>query len=395
MTRIDKEELKLERLVEPKPFSVDLKNIDNWKNEEVELIAPLPIVSNIYVLSVLATLSKVLSRLWENGCGVKITFLLLTERTKNSPYIRDAIELHIKTIMDKEDIFALTEDVRTAEFKSLINNILISLAKIEDKKDGKKNTMKEMILSWVDYIDIDNYIKKKHIPEKIDNRTQKIEDAKEKIKADYLKDFLFKSSTGSESLFVQLLSMINYFRNSEIKRILCINKDIKPAFDGPNSDYFVLLDYPNPIDEAIIKRTGNMIPTFITPTSKYINDTGNSEVLRQLGATNISNKDLPSNFQYCIDEYHFSGLLNALDSLLFKLDLNIHREDKDIYTDKRNGPLKPMITAIKKGILIDDKKNSEDFKKNYRNPQKEILQSIDNGFLTIQNDTMAELKYLL
>jgi len=362
MTHSDtKEILDLELTVKLKPFSVDLKSIDNWKNEEVEFITPLPIVSNIYVLSVLATLSDVLSHLWEHDCDVKITFLLLTERTNKSPYIKNAIKLHVKTIMDKENTFDLTKDVRTAEFKSLINFILVYLAKIKDKKDGKKNTMKEMILSEVKYIDIDEYIKKELTPKEIDKLTQKEKDAKKKIKAKYLKNFLFESH-GSESLFVQILRMINHFRNLEEKKILCINEDIEQAFDGSKSNHFVLLGYPNPINENVITRTGGMIPTFITTTSKYINDTDDSEVLRQLGDTKISDDDLPSNFQYCIDEYHFSGLLNALDSLLFKLDLDIHLKDNEIYTEQRDGLLKPMRTAIKKGISIDDT-NSEDCKK--------------------------------
>lgn len=390
MTRIEKEEiLKLERMVESKQFYVDLKSINNWKNEEVELIAPLPIVSNIYVLSVLATVSEVLSRLLKNNCGVKIIFLLLTERTKNSSYIRDAIELHIKTIMDKEDIFTLTEDVRTTEFESLINIILISLAEIEDKKDGKKNTMKEMILSKVDYFNIVTYIEE-HIP-KVDVPTQKIEDAKQRIEAPYLKDFLFESSTNSESLFVQLLSMINYFRNSEKKKILCINKDIKPAFDGSNPDHFVVLDYPNPINKKVIKRTGDMIPTFITATSKYINDTGDSEFLKQLGAKNISDEDLPSNFQYCIDEYHFSGLLSKLKSLLFKSGLSIH--DMSKYEDDREKTLdllKSEQPSESEYVQIAPRL-FEEMKKN----QRELLELINDGFLSVQNNTMAELKYLL
>jgi len=257
--------------------------------------------------------------------------------------------------------------------------------------------MKEMILSKVDYIDIDKYIKKEHIPEKIDNRTEKIEEAKRKIEAEYLKEFLFEPSPGSESLFVQLLSMINYFRGSEEKKILCINKDIKPAFDGSNPDHFVLLGYPNPINKNVIKRTGNMIPTFITATSKYINDTGDSEFLKQLGAKNISDDDLPSNFQYCIDEYHFSGLLDKLNSLLFNTDLSIHVDRK--YKGNRKEAIR-QLTAIEQPNEDDSgddrfvqtaRQLLEEIQKN----QRKLLESINDGFLSVQNNTMAELKYLL
>ena len=467
------DEFKIQKSVKVKPFEVDLetlKKINTWGGKKIELLVPLPIIQNLYVLSIIATLSVILLNLLKNKCDVEITFLLLTEQTNHSKYINNSVIKHIESITSHENSFAMTENIRTAEFKSLMNLILLSLVKIENEGEGNKNIMKEIISSKVTYIDIDAFNKDKKIPEnvgeidakyKIDEYlkifiqrsflfiwdkipgddeerfknflTQKL---KQKLDVSWIEGATIKkinkntiklySSTRKDLLMLslehdnnvkltgdtqiddfmewerngkleiygngysncyynQLSSVVKHFENSSDKKILCINNNLIDLFDVASNN-FVLLGYPSPINQKALVNMGDTIPAFVTPTSKFINNA--------------------SSFALCIDEFHFSGLFIELNSKLFESNLDVRSEyirylkSKkkkfkesevfELYFKFRDETLELVIN------LESDYRDEglENYKKITKSQEK-ILELINDGFLTVQNETMAELKFLL
>lgn len=465
----------LQGLVLPKKFDISkhaIEKIEKFNKDTIELLIPLPVVANLYVLSIVATLSIALSHLLKNKCDVKITFLLLTEQTNHSNYINGNIKKHLKTVMNHKHLFAMTENLRTAEFKSLINLILLSLSQIDGMCKGKENVMKEMILSKVHYCDIDEYIETVKILPKTDElKEQNIKsEIDEYLKLFIQRSFLFswdeisknddydkrfkkllaqklglwiqysninkndnnkticlstetnsllltlkndkkvKLENGnhlmdqfmecekndnqkleiygkgySNCLFNQLSSIIKHCENDNLssKKILFVNDDLSGVLNV-NSDNFVLLGYQNPINQMVVERMGGTILTFVTPTSKYINNA--------------------RNFVHCIDEFYFSGLFPKFSSKLFKTFTNIENipyiksdmaiaEDSDISVDKYS--LVYRKTAFTKHTYPPIEAVAQKRRENIQNVQKDFLGLINGGFLTVQNNTMAELKLLL
>jgi len=473
------EEFQIQREIKVKPFNVTsdtLEKINEWDAEKIDLVVPLPIVANLYVLSIIASLSIVLSRLLKNNCDVEITFLLLTEQTNHSKMINNDIKKHIKSITNHDNSFALTENIRTAEFKSLINIILLSLAEI--KSEGI-----EMISSKVTYIDIDVYIEQnidqlkigklddKKIDEylktfiqnsflfiwdeipgnyevdkrfknslklkldtlkldtswiqnatikKIDNdNTIKLsssneedilllslnnDDKKVRLKMGDIEIDNFMKGEKNDELklemygegycncyFNQLLSIISHLKKIDDskrpnrKKIVCINDDLSDIFNVDlDSDNLVLLSYPNPIQQKTFEKMDENIPVFVTVTSKYIN--------------------CDTNYANYIDEFHFSELIIKLNSELFKSVVDIRSEyakkiGRDDYTEDeiaqnyfehRMGTLKNMQEPINETL-----KQASDRFDQMRKSRIKLVEVVNNGFLKIQNDTVAELKYLL
>lgn len=475
------QENKIQREIKVKPFNVAQKTkekLNEWGAEKIDLLVPLPIVANLYVLSIFATLSIVLSHLLKNKCDVEITFLLLAEQTNHSKIINNDIKKHIKSITNHKNSFALTENIRTAEFKSLINIILLSLVEI-------KNGGTEMISSKVTYIDIDAYIKQEIIQSKIGKLDDKSideylktfiqnsflfiwdkipgndEDNKRfknllKLKLDALKldaswiqkatirkidnDNTIKLSSSNTTdilllrlnnddkkvrlimgdteidnfmkgekndelelemygegycncYFNQLLSIIDHLKeinNSKRpnrKKILCINDDLSDIFNVDlDSDNLVLLSYPNPIQQKTFKKMDENIPVFATVTSEYFN--------------------CESKYANYIDEFHFSELIINLNSKLFESDVNIRTEyikqigidDEKLteheiaqqYFEYRRDTLKNMQKPVSETL----KQSTDKYDKICKSRIK-LIEVVNNGFLKVQNDTVAELKYLL
>jgi hypothetical protein len=381
----------------------DKKKMVEWMMREGKSVKILPLIitSNIYLLAILATLSKTLSSLIKNDKTyidkIEIDFLVGKGLIKHSKFIKDTFDENYRPIIPDfyDDDFPTVTEINFSELKSLLNILIVSL-EIEGV-DLRK------IIKRVNHTDIKDYC---HENVKFDGGIEQIiKDWTTSERRDGLPDAeggkrIKDVSLNEEyNITAELLKIVMSFsqptdNESRDKIILIVATPVKDSIkkfftektgelnlDKGRLDDIMFVSYTNPTgpeDPEVIVRS---IPSYLTILSKYIN-------LKEI--------------VYAIDEYFHSKMMDTAKSRKFQCEkfheeiisemkkVNPRLKDQSIekileeYADEKKNAIRDLIADP------DDKKIEKYIKK-----QKRELEVINEGFLTVQNDILEQLKHIL
>jgi hypothetical protein len=380
----------------------DKEKMVKWMMREGKSVKILPLIitSNIYILVVLAVISKMLSTLIEESetdiDNIGIDFLVGKGLIEHSNFIKNPFYENYKRIIPDfyDNNLTTMIEINFSELKSLLNILIVSL-EIEGV-DLRK------IIKRVNHTDLEDYCRETVKPaERIEQtivewaskRRDGVPDAdggkrikevslneRYNITAKLLKILMsLLQPTGNESIDKFILIVATPVKDS-IKQFLTEKTD-ELNLDKERLDDIMFVSYTNPTDNKDPEVFVESIPSYLTILSKYIN-------LQEI--------------VYAIDEYFHSKVMDTAKNRKFQCE-KFHEEiisemkkghprlkDQSIekilkeYADEKKDAIKDLIADP------DDKKIEKYIKK-----QKRELEVINEGFLTVQNDILEQLKLIL
>lgn len=343
--------------------------IKDLKSEEVDIVIFSSLSSNVYMLNIFVTLSKVLKLLSEKGkikSTIKIKLLIPYDLTNELDILMDPLKDHYGTIITiKGNMMQSIIQIRSFEFKSLVNSIIRGLNNLETK---------DIVLNDVEYHDILGYVIKNDI--KVEpSFEQSIEQfRKENIDEwDPIKRVLFTASTKNNKEFHalgELLKIINHYENNKKKIVLIVSTKVKKwieqFFKQQNTGFINFACYKEPLE--VFEEPFSPF-SYYTLVSPYINEHEHSDFIENL------------------DELWFAGMLKDLDSSAFGSEIEYQ------YIIADGADFNTLIRSPT-GKLLDDVR-ARYVKKDRKNHQKALIKAINLGFLTIQEDIISQLKLIL
>lgn len=378
----------------------DKDKIEGFKKDksEVNILVPIPPVANVYILGVYAALSRVLELLSDQGKidpdHIKIKFLLMKDVMKKINIIEDPIVDHYSEMIEGlEKVDDTIIEIRSAEFKSLTSTVLIGLNDVKTK---------EIVLKSLEYYDIEKYLDvkadtdfKKHIEE---FRELAVKDGlKAEVPANVKKVSLYDGlSDHKNHPFGFLLQIVNYFlseNKDKDKKIILVVSDVTRGlivdfftryYSGEwslKNENIAFGDYPDPAKKPEFKE--KIPPAYLTILSEY------------------KNKDL----DFVGDPLWFAGMLGEY----LKCKAFGHVSEYNDMVNKVEKCIEKSNTRIRLGGLSGDKLRKSGQDKEYytavnaeeecenslKKYQDMINKNITAGFLSIQEDIVAQLEFIL
>jgi hypothetical protein len=433
----------------------DEKRFIRWVKQDDKLkILPLIITSNIYLLAILATLSKTLSTLIKE-CetdidNIGINFLVGKGLIEYSDSIKNSfIENYERIIPDFDDNnnnLTTAIEINFSELKSLLNILIVSL-EIEGV-DLRK------IIKGVTHTDLKDYRRETVKPieriEQTEEWTSKkrdgISDAEggKRIKEVSLNE-QYNITAELLKILMSLLQPRKSTDNESIDKFIFIvatpvKESIKQFFsekwdelklDKGRLDDIMFVSYTNPTDYEDPKVIVESIPSYLTIISKYINlqeivyaideysnskmiDTAKSrkfqcekfhediekEIVKELledakkdnTTVDIKRSYIDIKERYIVNK---SIALNELRDCIKELEKSVRTAEKisarknnsqdDL--DKMKGAMEQKRENLQKAL--------DEIEIKYIKKQKRELEVINDGFLTVQNDILEQLKLIL
>ena len=352
-----------------KPYKLFIDKIKDLKSKEVDIVIFSSLSSNVYMLNIFATLSKVLKLLSEKGkikSTIKIKFLTPYDLTNEIDFLRNPLKDHYGGIITiKDNRMQSIIKIRSFEFKSLANSILRGLNNLETK---------DIVLNDVEYHDILGYVIKNDIKVAL-SFEQRIEQFREENidEMDLVKRVLFTASTKNNKEFHalgELLKIINHYENNEKKIVLIVSTNVKKLieqfFGQQNTGFINFACYQEPLE--VFKKLFSPF-SYYTLVSPYINESEHSDFIENL------------------DELWFAGMLKDLDSSAFGSEI----EYQDIIDD---GVYFNTLVGGATGKRLDGERDGY-VKKDRPSHQKALIKATNTGFLTIQEDIISQLELIL
>jgi hypothetical protein len=395
----------------------DKKRFVEWvkRDDKSVKILPLIITSNIYLLAILATLSTMLSVLIKEGekdiDDIGIDFLVGKGLTKYSDFIKKSFTENYNSIIPDfcGDNLTTVIEINFSELKSLLNILIVSL-EIEGVNLRK-------IIKRVSHTDLEDYCREnvkrdrgieQTIKEWISRRRGGLPD--DEIGKRTQEVSLNKGYNITEELLKIVRSFLQHTKNeSRDKFILIVATPVKDSIkwfftekmeelelDKGRLDDIMFVSYTDPTGPKDPKVIVESIPSYLTIVSKYLNS---QEIV------------------YAIDEYFHSKMMDATKSRKFQCE-KFHEEIERIrevqsfkslndklkkYCELKKSDLEILNNYLEK--LDPDRCSASDLgglretlekiRTDYVKKQKKELEVINDGFLTVQNDILEQLKLIL
>jgi len=433
----------------------DKKKMVEWmmRDSKSVKILPLIITSNIFILVVLAVISKMLSSLIEKGIEyidkIEIDFLVGKEIIKYSEFIKDPFDENYRRIIPDfyENNLPTVIEINVSELKSLLNILILSLE--------IKGVDLRKIINRVNHTDIKNYCREnveydERIERTIGDWTSKrrVLSENDKVGKRVQEVALNEKYNITAYLLKIAMSVLQATDNkSRDKFILIVATPVKEAIklfftentqkmeelelDNERLDDIMFVSYTDPADPKDPEVIVQSIPSYLTILSKYINS---QEIV------------------YAIDEYFHSKMMDTVKSRKFRCEkfhvdigeeimkeliADAEKDDatvnikgsyidiKEQYIKNKSVALKNLSDCIKeleKSVSETEKvsattnvseyvlrrmwddvrekrgnlqKALDEIEINYIKKQKKELEVINDGFLTVQNDILEQLKLIL
>lgn len=399
----------------------DKKEMVGWMMQDAKSVKILPLIitSNIFILVVLAVISRMLSSLIEKGKPdidkIEIDFLVGKGLINYSKLIKDPFDENYSRIIPDCYMANLPTviEINVSELKSLLNILILSL-------EIKEVDLRK-IINRVNHTDIKNYCREnvthdEKIERTIMEWTSKRRDMlQDKVGRRVREVTLNKKYNITEYLLKIVMSVLHDTDNkSRDKFILIVANPVKEAIkqffnentekmrelklDNKRLDDIMFVSYTDPADPEDPEVIVESIPSYLTILSKYINS---QEIV------------------YAIDEYFHSKMMDTAKSRKFrceKFHANIEKEETDTglkgtkaWKAKKEAAIQKLSdakNAYEDAISSNDaraifetelnlKTELTNVKDIYVYIQKKELEVINDGFLTVQNDILEQLKLIL
>lgn len=396
--------------------SEKIKNqIKEWmKDVNSVKIFPLIINSNIYLLAVLAALSKTLSCLIEEGKTdnmdkIEIDFLIgkkLIEHSKK--LIKPSFDKNYRRIIPDlyDDNLETITEINFLELKSLLNILIVSFE--------IKGVNLRKIINKVHHSDIEQYRKENvESNEKINQSIEKWTTNKIDTLSDDEMDLRIKEISLNKNYNItnELLKIVVSHLQSPKSQTLQHSPDNKSGdkfiliaaapmcysikefigdsiknnylnMDKSRLDNIMFISYTNPTDPEYPEIIQKPIPSYLTILSQYINSEG---------------------LVYAIDEYFHSKMVHMTKSKKFHCE-KFHEEiiyemqkgEKSFLKEKPlEKTLNEYATQKMNALKSLDAIPTDRSILKYIKKQKKELEVINDGFLSVQNDILEQLKLIL